>query len=611
MKTALNKVKLGIVGLLISLFLFVTPVYAISWNGFFQTNFSLDTLVHAALCQIAGPIVGSVTNISCTGVKIPESKDQQPQVVTLAPDANGGLVPMIASVNGVFFDSKPLSTSAYVASLGKEFGVSPAYAQVSGSGSQIIQPVLVLWQVLRNFSYLMFILVFISIGFMIMLKQKLNAQTVLTVQAALPSLVVGLILVTFSYFIAALLVDLSFLGIQVVAQIFASVIIPPGSADAGKVMNSFGDRDSLLNLAQNSNLFYMFTNASGSALSNFKTGDLLTTLGDTQKSLDLTTLISGAKEGNIVGGTLSTAFIGMLIFGLLFFTINLPLLGIVAAGGAVTGAAIVPIAALLLPLILIIAMAIQMIKLFFSLLRAYISILVFTAVGPIIILMSTLPGRGGSLSFWWKTILANSLIFPAVFAVFLFAGMILASGNWSATPPLFGGLSTGFIRILVAYALVLGLPAVPEMVKSALGVKDITGIPEAATGGFMTAFGIGRSGTMKGVQNTEAYRQYQIGKKYREARINRDAQLDRYDEAATLEQRRRAAAQMNGAGGFVNRLYNRAFFRNMPGNEESVFRPAVGNQPIYVNEPHPVTGARMTIEEARQVRAAQAAGQNP
>lgn len=526
----------------------------LKWNAFFQTSYSVDTIMHTTLCVLAGPVTGEVTKIPCTGTTPPTAMGEAPKVVALDPRQNGGVINTLAFLTGSLYDAKPISSTAYIASIGKEFGISPAYAQVSGSGAGIIEPVLILWQVLRNFAYMMFILVFITIGFMIMLKQKLNPQTVISVQSALPGLVIGLILVTFSYFISALIVDLSFLGVQLVTQVFASVL-KPGTTE---VMSVLGNRDDLLKLAQESSILTML-------------GSSLWGLGGTGVNIGKTLIDT---QNSIPGTLFTTGFLGGLITYLMFFTINsggaLALIG----AGTIAGATIPFIAALLVPLILIIALIIQMMKLFFKLLRCYITILVMTAASPLLILISTLPGKGGSVTFWWKTILANSLVFPAVFAVFLFAGMILATESWAATPPLFGNLAIGFVKILVAYALLLGLPAVPDMVKNALGVKDMSGIPEVAQAGFMTAFGIGRSATMKGAQQTEAYRQYQMGKKYREARINRDSQLDRYDEAATLEQRRRAAGQMRGASGFANRLYNRAFFRNLPGNDE----------PIYVNQ---------------------------
>ena len=79
----------------------------------------------------------------------------------------------------------------------------PVYAQ--GIGFSALTPTLQVWKAFRNLSYFLFIIIFIVVGFMIMFRAQINPQTVVTVQAALPKIVVTLIMITFSYAIAVLL----------------------------------------------------------------------------------------------------------------------------------------------------------------------------------------------------------------------------------------------------------------------------------------------------------------------------------------------------------------------------------------------------------------------
>jgi len=65
--------------------------------------------------------------------------------------------------------------------------------------------------------------VFIVIGFMIILRKKINQQMVVSVQNAIPKIVTSLILVTFSYAICGLLVDLAFVGNSLVKDAFELV----------------------------------------------------------------------------------------------------------------------------------------------------------------------------------------------------------------------------------------------------------------------------------------------------------------------------------------------------------------------------------------------------
>ncbi|KKU29127.1 MAG: hypothetical protein UX80_C0006G0072 [Candidatus Amesbacteria bacterium GW2011_GWA2_47_11b] len=88
--------------------------------------------------------------------------------------------------------------------------VPPAYAQGIGfsklnSGAGNIRT---LWTATRNMAYLISIILLISAGFMVMFRSKINPQTVVTVQMILPKLALSLLLITFSFAIVGLVLDL-------------------------------------------------------------------------------------------------------------------------------------------------------------------------------------------------------------------------------------------------------------------------------------------------------------------------------------------------------------------------------------------------------------------
>lgn len=418
---------------------------AIPWNAENQSNFTLITLEHGLLCELAG----TSPLDKCTGYE-GFGKDKK---LVLYNQPGGGAIGGLSTTIGALYNP-PTSTVQYLADAAQGFGlIKPAYAQVGGSGTGIVEPVRQLWQAVRNLAYVLFIVIFIVVGFMIMFRQKINPQTVISAQAALPGLIVGLILVTFSYLISSLLIDVAFVGVQLVARLF--------------VQSGMGNVFDAQNLAKDSNIFQLFTSSIRFG-ENFGdiTGGLFRTLGN-----------------NVPSAVVIPAFVGLLV-GLLLLPFSA---GTSLILGGLLGAGSTAVIGLIVPLILIIALVIQFFKLLFKLITAYISLLVSTIASPLIILYASIPGRGGSLNLWWKTLLANALIFPAVFAAFLFAGLILATDPklWKATPPLFGGMSTELVRLIIAYGIILGTPAVPDMVKNALGVKDIAGIPQAAQSGAM------------------------------------------------------------------------------------------------------------------------------
>lgn len=125
-----------------------------------------------------------------------------------------GLVNMI----GMMYANPPASTGTYVADvLDNAHIATPAYAQ--GLGFAALDPILDLWKTFRNMAYLFFVLIFIIIGFMIMFRNKVNGADI-TAQQAIPSIIVSLIFVTFSYAIAGFLIDLMYLIMFLMIGIF-------------------------------------------------------------------------------------------------------------------------------------------------------------------------------------------------------------------------------------------------------------------------------------------------------------------------------------------------------------------------------------------------------
>jgi hypothetical protein len=120
------------------------------------------------------------------------------------------------------YRKSPASSVEYFADLGNRLKIiKPTYAQ--GIGYEGLKPVLDIWTTFRNISYLLFIVIFVFIGFATMFRLKINPQVVVTVQNALPKIIITLILITFSYAIAGLMIDL----IYVVISLFANLLDIP------------------------------------------------------------------------------------------------------------------------------------------------------------------------------------------------------------------------------------------------------------------------------------------------------------------------------------------------------------------------------------------------
>lgn len=145
-------------------------------------------------------------------------------------DSNGvairsrGIAPELGSYIAYMYDAPPATTQKYVADLLKSAGVGlaqPAYAQ--GLGFASLDPILESWKTFRNVAYLFFVIIFLVIGFMIMFRRKIGGQTVVTAQQAIPSIIMALLTVTFSFAIAGLLIDGMYFIMFMMLSVFGKV----------------------------------------------------------------------------------------------------------------------------------------------------------------------------------------------------------------------------------------------------------------------------------------------------------------------------------------------------------------------------------------------------
>ena len=86
----------------------------------------------------------------------------------------------------------------------------------TGTGFDGLKPLLPLWTVFRNIVYILFVLVFVIIGVAIMLRLKIDPRTVMTIQNQIPKLIIGILLVTFSFSIAGFLIDIMYTSIYLI-----------------------------------------------------------------------------------------------------------------------------------------------------------------------------------------------------------------------------------------------------------------------------------------------------------------------------------------------------------------------------------------------------------
>ncbi|MDQ3008373.1 MAG: hypothetical protein M3Q81_02140 [bacterium] len=165
---------------------------------------------------------------------------------TMETSSAGGAYGSLVGFIGTMYDTPPASAQTYVADVMQDLRIGvaqPAYAQ--GLGFSALNPILSVWKIMRNLAYFFFILLFVIIGFMIMFRQKISSQAVVTAQQAIPSIIIALLAVTFSYAIAGLMIDAMYLVMFLLAGLFGKVDLIDGNVFqiAGRLiqMNVAGD----------------------------------------------------------------------------------------------------------------------------------------------------------------------------------------------------------------------------------------------------------------------------------------------------------------------------------------------------------------------------------
>jgi len=340
------------------------------------------------------------------------------------PTMTGNNRPLIALV----FDSKgrELSGIEYSKNLFKKFSlVSEVKAQ--GVGYTGLTWLQTYWKGFRDVSYGLLVLAIIIFAFMIMFRVKLSPQTVISVQSALPKVIVTMILITFSYAIAGFAIDLMY----VVSGLFVILLKGAGFASANST-----------------NAWWM---------------------------------ISGEGGGYSIAGGFWVFFV-MLGYAVMFFVSAVWSFVTTLIGGASIFGMIVSIIFAIMTIWVLILMLVYTVKIPYVLLKTLISFYLSVITAPIQILAGVIvPSMG--FGVWFRRVMADILVFPVTGLLFWFAWATLwssfgqawrdiARGWWLPdnnmwAPGIIGSAAdmSGLIFLAISFGIITLIPKVPDMLK--------------------------------------------------------------------------------------------------------------------------------------------------
>jgi hypothetical protein len=292
----------------------------------------------------------------------------------------------------------------------------------------------VLWSRVRNIAYVMFVIVMIVIGFMIMFRSKIGGQTMVTIGNAIPNVIIALVLVTFSFAIAGLIIDLG--GLLLI--FIYSILSGKSAIDYTEFVGIDGPFE----------IFTLIFTGKGTIVNGWMGGGALAT-GATAGILSLIPAL-----GITIGGAAVTGGVALIIGGIVVVLVFLVIAGIVAYG---------------------------CFKVWIMLWKSYISIILQVIGAPIILMTAALPGNTKAIGNWIKGIARNVLVFPATFGLLNLPDALMGSGNVSLRLP--GSLvfedpstytsdgtniSSAFVIVIVEIILIFVASQIPAFLEAIL-----------------------------------------------------------------------------------------------------------------------------------------------
>lgn len=442
-------------------------------------------------------------------------------------EGNGGVAGSMGRLIGSTMNI-PISSTQYGQYLASHFGgVDRAYAQANGLGFDRLSPLIGVWARFRDIAYLLFVLAFTIIGFAIILRVKIDARTVMTIQNQIPKIIIALVLVTFSYAIAGFLIDLMYTSMYVIILTFTNITPTTFNPDAnifGVVNKAFQSGLPALQVPDagpiNSSKLLPLEGAAGTIYNSGIVGiagKISWTLAGVFTSL--ATDFIDSTVGSLMQGLFSP--LGVLDLGCNVLSFiggwmpSIPVLSDIPVVGGLFGGdpscnfaetffryTIQTVFTILIFLVVMVAIIFNLFRVWFTLIKSFMYVLVDTMIAPLWITAGIFPGSKLGFTSWVKHIAGHLSVFPTCFAVILLGKTMMdgiAMGDTSFfSPPLvgdaFGGNSS--IAAFVGFGFILSIPTILDRVRASIGAVSF-GLGDIKAG-FGAGQGVGRTAMSAG-----------------------------------------------------------------------------------------------------------------
>ncbi len=281
----------------------------------------------------------------------------------------------------------------------------PVYAGQTGYSYLQNMHIDQIWSETRNIAYVLYVIILIVIGFMIMFRNKIGGQMMVSVSNSIPQIIVGLVLVTFSFAIVGIALDLGKTLIIVSNRIFTRINNGSNIQSLGSIV---GMTDEALKKTN-----------SGTGFINY----FFDECEDFYKAAGV------EKDGNGLPGQIGKLLGGGAIIALSDSVIQTAITDALSITGWLKLIINVVLTTLKFPvliffiynLVVLLVCVYASFKLFITMLTTYIKIFMNVILAPFQILAGSIPGNSSALTNWFKSVFANILVFPAMYSVINFA----------------------------------------------------------------------------------------------------------------------------------------------------------------------------------------------
>jgi len=395
----------------------------------YSQNVLIDVM-SAVGCQITGIDLIN-PNQSCLGIDPTTGKIGFVENGGGAIGAMGSLIALTIS--------PPIHSYDYSKYLANNFGLAkPALAKdeecKNGVGFCALSPLIKIWSIFRNIAYFILIIAFVLIGIAIMLRVKIDPRTVMSLGNQIPKIIMTIILITFSFAIAGLLIDFMWVAIYLILNIFHQAL--PEHFIIAQIDLSLGD-------SPFGALNSIFSSVGGLGLAKI--------VWHSSSSVALTIVD--------IFGELPSA--GDIMLGLIWppQAIENILLLLIAHVAKMAAFCIIGIALL-----------IALFRIWFMLIMAYVTILIDVILAPLWIIVGIIPGtKGRGFGGWLRHITSKIMVFPVVICMFLLGKLFMTM------------LSETSATELSSMVPLLGLTGGANVISGLVGLGIILLTPKAAS----------------------------------------------------------------------------------------------------------------------------------